>query len=78
MVDETKSTAKWQEKASKQLEKLNQDCNNTAGLEAVLKLAVGARVMLRRNIDVKMDWSSRSPFVQLPNRLPAAGSLTTS
>ena len=53
VVDETKSTAKWQEKASKQLEKLNQDCNNTAGLEAVLKLAVGARVMLRRNIDMK-------------------------
>ena len=30
-----------------------QDCNNTAGLEAVLRLAVGTRVMLRRNIDVK-------------------------
>ena len=52
-VDETKSTAKWQEKAAKQLENLNRDCNNTAGLEAVLKLALGARVMLRRNIDVK-------------------------
>ena len=33
---------------------MNNDCNNTAGLEAVLKLAVGARVMLRRNIDVKV------------------------
>ena len=53
VVDETKSTAKWHERAAKRLEKLNQDCNNTAGLEAVLKLAVGARVMLRRNIDVK-------------------------
>ena len=52
-IDETKSTAKWQEKAAQQLEKLNRDCNNTAGLEAVLNLAVGARVMLRRNIDVK-------------------------
>ena len=52
-VDETKSTSKWNERAAKGLEKLNQDCNNTAGLEAVLKLAVGARVMLRRNLDVK-------------------------
>ena len=52
-VDETKSTAKWHEKAAKQLEKLNHDCNNTAGLEAVLTLAVGARVMLRRNVNVK-------------------------
>ena len=52
-VDETRSTAKWHQKAAKQLEKMNNDCNNTAGLEAVLKLALGARVMLRRNIDVK-------------------------
>ena len=52
-VDETKSTAKWHKKAAQQLQKLNKDCNNTAGLEAILKLAVGARVMLRRNIDVK-------------------------
>ena len=52
-IDETKSTAKWHEKAAKQLEILNHDCNNTAGLEAVLTLAVGARVMLRRNVDVK-------------------------
>ena len=49
-VDETRSTAKWHQKAAKQLEKINKDCNNTAGLEAVLKLAIGARVMLRRNI----------------------------
>jgi len=52
-IDETKSTAKWQQKAAQQLDKLNRDCNNTAGLEAILRLAVGARVMLRRNIDVK-------------------------
>ena len=44
---------KWHEKAAKQLEELNHDCNNTAGLEAVLTLAVGARVMLRRNVNVK-------------------------
>ncbi len=53
VVDETKSTSNWHERAARKLEKLNQDCNNTAGLEAVLKLAVGARVMLRRNIDVR-------------------------
>ena len=33
--------------------KLNKDCNNTAGLQALLKVAVGTRVMLRRNIDTK-------------------------
>ena len=36
---------------SSELEKLNKDCNMTAGLEAELKLAVGVRVMLRRNLD---------------------------
>ena len=50
MFDETKSTGK---KAAEQLEKLNKDCNNTAGLQALLKVAVGARVMMRRNIDTK-------------------------
>ena len=37
----------------KHLEKLNKDLNNTAGLEALLKLAVGARVMLRCNVKVE-------------------------
>ena len=41
-IDETK------EKAAQQL-----NCKNTAGLEVVVNPAVGARVMLRRNIDVK-------------------------
>ena len=50
-VDETCSTRKWSKKAAEQLEKLNNDCNLTAGLEAKLTLAVGARVMLHRNID---------------------------
>ena len=50
-VDETKGTFKWSKKATQAMEKLNHDCNLTAGLEAVLKVAVGARVMLRRNID---------------------------
>ena len=51
-VDETKSKTKWNKKATEKLEKLNKGCNNTAGLEAALKLAVGARVMLRR-IDIE-------------------------
>lgn len=51
-IDET-SSHKWSKKAQKQLEKLNNDSNLTAGLEAELILAVGARVMLRRNIDTK-------------------------
>ena len=49
--DQTESTRKWDKKATQQLEKLNGDCNKTAGLEFVLKVAVGARVMLHRNID---------------------------
>ena len=52
-VDQTSSTKKWNKKALEQLEKLNNDCSRTAGLEAKLLLAVGARVMLRRNIDTK-------------------------
>ena len=52
-IDQTLSTRKWNKKASEHLEKLNSDCNMTAGLEAKLTLAVGARVMLRRNIDTK-------------------------
>ena len=52
-IDETKSTRMWGKKAAEQLEKLNKDCNKTAGMEALLKVAVGARVMLRRNIGTK-------------------------
>ena len=52
-VDETAGAHKWNKKAAKQLEKLNSDCNRTAGLEAKLSLAVGARVMLHRNINTK-------------------------
>ena len=39
------------QKATQQFEKLNGDCNKTAGLKFDLKVAVGARVMLHRNID---------------------------
>ena len=52
-MDETKSSNKWHKKAAEQLDKLNKDCSNTAGLLAVVKVGVGARVMLRRNIDTK-------------------------
>ena len=54
-VDETASTRQWSKKAAGQLKKLNKDCNMTAGLEANLRLAVGARVMLRCNIDTKVN-----------------------
>ena len=42
-------------KALDQLEKLNNDCSRTAGLETklLLLLAIGAWVMLRCNIDTK-------------------------
>ena len=36
----------WSKEAQKELEKLNNDSNLIAGLEAGLTLAVGARVML--------------------------------
>ena len=50
-VDITSGIFKWSKKAMK---KLNTDCNQTAGLEAVLQVAVGACVMLRRNIDTSI------------------------
>ena len=50
-VDETASTYKWNKRATEEIKKLNSDCNLMAGLEAVLQVAVGARVMLCRNID---------------------------
>ena len=71
-VDETKSTAKWHGKAAKQLKKLNHDCNNTAGVEAILKLAMGARVMLKHNIDVKsglVNGAINSVLAVLPSRI---------
>ena len=46
-IDETSSSHKWSKKSQKQLEKLNNDRNLIAGLEAELMLAIGARVMLR-------------------------------
>ena len=49
--DKTTWIVKWTKRASSELERLNKDCNMTAGLEADLKIAVGVRVMLRRNLD---------------------------
>jgi len=46
-IDETMGTRKWSKRSVEQLQKLNKDCNLTAGLEAELLIAVGARVMLR-------------------------------
>ena len=52
-IDEAAAPCKWNKKAQEQLRLLNKDCNMTAGLEEVLQLAVGARVMLRRNISTE-------------------------
>ena len=52
VVDESGSTTKFDKKQAKKLEKLKDQPSKTAGLETVLSLAVGCRVMLRRNIDV--------------------------
>ena len=52
-IDATLSTRNWSAKEQKLLEKLNEDSNSTGGLEAEITLAVGARIMLRRNIDTK-------------------------
>ena len=48
-VDETKGMHKWSKKEAEELKRLNKDYNLTAGLEAVLHIAVGARVILCRN-----------------------------
>uniref|UniRef100_A0A1X7TVL8 DNA helicase Pif1-like 2B domain-containing protein n=1 Tax=Amphimedon queenslandica TaxID=400682 RepID=A0A1X7TVL8_AMPQE len=52
VVDESGSTAKFDKKQEKKLEKLKDQPSKTAGVETVLSLAVGCRVMLTRNIDV--------------------------
>ena len=52
-IEETMGNVRWNKRAAKQLESMNDDCNKTASLEYVLKVAVGARVMLRRNIDTR-------------------------
>ena len=54
VADEGGSSIKFNKKAAEKLEKLNLDCSRKAGLEAVLTLAIGVRVMLCHNIDVTM------------------------
>ena len=57
-VDETASgTFKWSKKATQEMKHLNSDSNLTAGLEAVLEIAVGAHVVLRRNVNTSRGWS---------------------
>ena len=53
VIDEGASTTKWNKKAAERLKAMNLDSNLTAGLEVVLHLAVGARVMLRRNLSTE-------------------------
>ena len=65
-IDQTSSRQKWTKKATEQLKKLNSDCNMTAGLEAKLTLAVGARVMLRRNMDTK-KWLAIGTVLSISN-----------
>ena len=50
-IDEAIASSKWNKRAQERLKQMNKDCNLTAGLEEVIHLAVGARVMLRRNLD---------------------------
>ena len=52
-IDETCGTSKCSKAVSDQLKKLNKDCNLTARLEVELTIAIGARVMLHRNMDTK-------------------------
>ena len=47
-MDEAIATSKWNKRAQERLKQMSMDCNLTGGLEEV---AVGARVMLRRNLD---------------------------
>ena len=54
VADEGGSFIKFNKNAAEKLEKLNLDCSRTADLEAVLTLAIEARVMLCRNIDLTM------------------------
>uniref|UniRef100_A0A1X7V2E5 ATP-dependent DNA helicase n=1 Tax=Amphimedon queenslandica TaxID=400682 RepID=A0A1X7V2E5_AMPQE len=59
VVDENCSTAKFDKKQEKKLEKIIHQPSKTAGLETVLSVAVGCRVMLRRNIDVTVGLVKR-------------------
>uniref|UniRef100_A0A1X7VPP1 DNA helicase Pif1-like 2B domain-containing protein n=1 Tax=Amphimedon queenslandica TaxID=400682 RepID=A0A1X7VPP1_AMPQE len=49
-----------EKKFKKKLKELNKDINNTGGLEAKLKLSVGARVMLHCNVNVEKGLVNRA------------------
>ena len=53
-IDEMTGAEKWCKRAVTKLDRLDKkDCDLTTGLETVLHIAVGARVMLQRNVDTK-------------------------
>ena len=60
-VDETTGTFKWNKQATEEMKNLNSDCNLTAGLEAVFQVAIGACVMLHRNIDTAIGLVNGAP-----------------
>ena len=64
-IDEAIATSKWNKHAQKRLKQMNKDCNLRAGLEEVIYLAVGARVMLRRNLDTGAGLALCWQFVPL-------------
>ena len=47
-IEETMGNVKWNAKAVKQLESLNQDCNKTASLEYVLRLHKGINLLCNK------------------------------
>lgn len=53
-VDETSGIFKRSQRATDEMKKPKTDCNLTAVLEAVLQVAIGACVKLRRNNDTSM------------------------
>ena len=52
-IDEGIAPCKGNKRAQEHLKQMNKDCNLTAGLEEVIHLATGARVMLRRNLNTE-------------------------
>ena len=53
-INEMTGAEKWCKRAVTKLDRLDKkDCNLTTGLETVLHIAVGARVMLQQNLDTK-------------------------
>ena len=53
VIDEGAASTKWNKRAAERLKQMNRESNLTAGLEALLHLANGCRVMLRRNLSTE-------------------------